>query len=287
MAANIVIASSGQESANRYRTRRYRTRFGEIRSRNGAKLQYTTNDAESMFKLWKKASNDLPNEFHSLLIDPTIEEVEHKIREISTLIRDSRDDGIGIDLYFAGHGENNTGNLVLKNATLSPTRFLELQAGDVRFVNGHPRIMGVFLDSCYSGAFLIELAVLANNNFDLFHLEDGKCSCLPDEECYEEESLNHGIFTYIFLHNLDKFGFYVAKSKLNRAVLNNDRSAIDISLEGFFEPTTACLTEGRQHSMDLMKGQITVDENFASVELEEDIDIATIKRKLTDFKYSK
>ena len=70
-------------------------------------------------------------------------------------ILEAYSDDIGLDLFFAGHGEEGTGNLVLKDGTLSPTRLLKLQADDVGPDNGGQRTIGVWLDSCYSGAFLL------------------------------------------------------------------------------------------------------------------------------------
>ena len=52
-------------------------------------------------------------------------------RAVWNRIREAYSDDIGLDLFFAGHGEEGTGNLVLKDGTLSPTRLLKLQADDV------------------------------------------------------------------------------------------------------------------------------------------------------------
>ena len=64
--ASIVIASSGSDKPDRNQTR-----FGEIRSRNGACLKYTRRDAESVYALWRKAELGIPDELQLLLEDPT------------------------------------------------------------------------------------------------------------------------------------------------------------------------------------------------------------------------
>ena len=161
--ASIVIASSGSEKPDRRQTR-----FGEIRSRNGACLKYTRRDAESVSALWRKAEADLADELQLLLIDPTVGEVECALRDVSARIRDAYPVDIGLDLFFAGHGEEETGNLVLKEGTLSPARLLELQADDVGPGVGGQRTIGVWLDSCYSGAFLLRLAIESFEDFDGF-----------------------------------------------------------------------------------------------------------------------
>ena len=128
---------------------------GTVQSRNGACLEYTRRDAESVYALWRKAELGIPDELQLLLEDPTIGDVERTLRVVSTRIREAYPDDIGLDLFFAGHGEEGTGNLVLKGGTLS----LELQADDVGPDNGGRRTIGVWLDSCYSGAFLLRLAI--------------------------------------------------------------------------------------------------------------------------------
>ena len=70
-------------------------------------------------------------------------------RAVWNRIREAYSDDIGLDLFFAGHGEEGTGNLVLKDGTLSPTRLLKLQADDVGPDNGGQRTIGVWLDSLF------------------------------------------------------------------------------------------------------------------------------------------
>ena len=277
--ASIVIASSGSDKSDRHQTR-----FGEIRSRNGACLKYTKRDAESVYALWRKAELGIPNELQLLLEDPTIDDVERTLQVVSTRIREAYPDDIGLDLFFAGHGEEGTGNLVLKGGTLSPTRLLELQADDVGPDNGGLRTVGVWLDSCYSGAFLLRLAIESFEDFEGFRLDEGLASCLPDETCYEMKILEHGVFTYAHLHRGNS---HVNQERFNRAILHNGREEIAKGLQGMVgmnSNSSAFLTEGKQFSMSLTKHLISVDGGFADVDLGEKNDFSEVSRQLTNFK---
>lgn len=277
--ASIVIASSGTGTPVRHQTR-----FGKIRSRNGACLKHTRRDAERVYGHWREQDPSLPAELQALLIDPTIDDVERTVRSVSNHMREAYPDDIGLDLFFAGHGEEGTGNLVLKGGTLSPTRFLELQADDVGLGDGDRRTIGVCLDSCYSGEFLLRLAIESFEDFEGFRLEDGLASCLPNEASYEFEFLEHGVFTFTFLH---KGNSYVNGERFNRAILDNDHEQIVKGLQGLvgmMSNASAFLTEGRQFSMSLMRHMIDVAGGFATLELGEKINLAEARRRLTSFK---
>ena len=199
-------------------------------------------------------------------------------------IREAYSDDIGLDLFFAGHGEEGTGNLVLKDGTLSPSRLLKLQADDVGPDNGGQRTIGVWLDSCYSGAFLLRLAIESFEHFEGFRLDEGLASCLPDERCYEMDILEHGVFTYTRRHPGNA---HVNRERFNRAILHNDQEEIAKGLQGLVGTTSnssAFLTQGEQFSMSLMKHVISVDGGFAEVELGEKNDFTEVSRQLTNFK---
>ena len=156
--------------------------------------------------------------------------------------------------------------MILKDGTLSPVRFLELQADDVSPDSG-ARTIGVFLDSCYSGAFLLRLAIEYFENFEGFRLDNGLASCLPDEECFEMDSLEHGVFTYTHLNpgnsNIDQQCF-------NQAILDGNFKEMLKNLQGMvgmLSNPSAFITQGKQFSMSLMKHVINVDGSFATVEL--------------------
>lgn len=246
--AIIVIASAGQE-----KERIVPTRYGEMRSRSCALLKYTRNDAEAIFAHWKKA-DVAPEYFHRFLVDPTVAQVEQTILDLSRELSIFGEIENRLDLYFAGHGEK-SGNLVFKDGTISPIRFVELQCGDV--TAKEPRSIGVFLDSCHSGAFLIKLALEIYPR-SAFRMEDGLASCLPDEESFEFPLLEHGAFTYTFLNPGNRS---VDSHQFNKAILKQDLPVIAKGLQGLVASmgnATAFLTEGKQFSVDLMREVIQV-----------------------------
>lgn len=280
--ANIVIASRGDEAVDVVQTR-----FGEIRPRNGALLKHTKRDAEAVYKLWKNKENDLPDDLQVLLIDPGIREVESAICKISARILEAYPDDIGLDFYFAGHGEHNTGSLILKDGVLSPDDFLGLQADDVASDNSGKRTIGVWLDSCHSGAFLLRLAIMTFEDFEGFRFDEGLASCLPDESSWEMDILKHGVFTYTRLHPGNS---HIDKTHFNQAIIDNNTKEIAKDLQGLVGMTSnpsAFLTEGKQFSMGLMKHVIYVEGGFAAVELGEKSDFDEISKQLTHFKQSR
>ena len=277
--ANIVIACAGPETP-----RVFPTRFGELRSRNGALLTHTSSDAKGIHKLWREDSPDDLDHLHVLLIDPTIAEVESAIARTSSRLRQEDANTIGLDLFFAGHGAPDTGNLVLRDGELSPHRFLELQARDVRS-RGERRRIGLLLDSCYSGAFLVDLAIRAFRDFEEFRFDGSLASCLPDEESFEMDILDHGVFTYTQLYYGNK---HVDNKRFNQAILNNDADEIAKGIQGLVamngSSPTAFLTEGKQFPLVMNKTTVEVQGGFAEVDLYDHHDMAEVSEQLTRFK---
>lgn len=280
--ASIVVASRGTEEVDMLLTR-----FGEIRPRNGALLEHTKRDAKAVYKIWKKDEDDLPDDLQVLLIDPGISEVKNALRKISARILEAYPDDIGLDFYFAGHGERNTGNLILKDGVLSPADFLELQVDHVGSDKGGQRTIGIWLDSCHSGAFLLRLAIMSFEDFEDFRLDEGLASCLPDEVCWEMDILKHGVFTYTRLHPGNS---HIDTRQFNQAIIDNNTEEIAKGLQGLVGMTSnpsAFLTEGKQFSMGLMKHVIYVEGGFATVELGEKSDFDEVSKQLTHFKQTK
>ena len=277
--ASIVIACKGQQQPNVFQTR-----FGEIRSRSGAQLKYTAKDAEGIWKHFKNNEAGIPDDLHVLLIDPKKSQIHEAIRTVSKKIRRDYGNGIGLDFVFAGHGCKVNGDLVLSDGVLSTTDFLQLQAEDVAAGSEEQRTIGVWLDSCYSGAFLIRLAIESFEVFEGFKLDEGLASCLPTEECFEMESLQHGVFSYTRLYPGNS---HVDQVEFNNAILGNRRDEIAKGLQGLvsgMSSPSAFLTEAKQFSVGLYKHVIDVHGGFATVELGDESDFDEICAKLTKFK---
>lgn len=184
--ANTVITSSGSDTPVRHQTR-----FGTIRSRSGACLKHTSRDAESVYLHWREEEPNLPDELQVLLIDPTIDDVDPALRSVSDRIREAYPDDIGLDLFLAGHGEEGTGNLVLRGGTLSPARLLELQADHVGLADWDRRTIRVCLNSCHSGEFLLRVAIEPFEDFDIEPTFD-----CPASHCFQC-SLNRALVNQI------------------------------------------------------------------------------------------
>ncbi len=277
--ASIAIASRGPGEADIIQTK-----YGEIRSRSGADLKYTANDAERVHNICKREDDCLPEELHVLLIDPSLKQVEKTVKDISAKIKADYDIDVGLDLFFAGHGEQHTGNLVLRDGRLSPTQFLTIQADDVAVNSACKRTIGVWLDSCYSGTFLIHLAIQAFENFEGFRLDEGLASCLPGEKCFEMNLLEHGVFTYTRLYPGNA---HIDREHFNKAILENNEAEIAKGLQGLVSMTssaTAFLTKGNQFSISLTKHVIDVHGGFATVELGETTCFEKASKELRRFK---
>ena len=264
--AIIAIAASGEETSEIFKTP-----LGEMRSRDGACLRFTTNDAKSVFNFWKRkrwTGDYVPKNFHRLLVNPALSQVEQTIKELSIRLAGLPEGDPGLFLYFAGHGKQGSGNLMLKDGTLSPTRFLDLQKKEVAAKNGGHRGIGIFLDSCYSGAFLLRLTLECDTHFNEFSLYEGSVSCLPDEKSFELSFLGHGAFTYTFLNQGNKS---VDFDEFNKAILEQDYRIIARGLQGAVTNMggnpTAFLTQGKQFSASLTKYRITVP-GYTEIELE-------------------
>ncbi len=107
-------------------------------------------------------------------------------------------DGGGIHFIFSGHGRED-GTLVLENETsFSPKDLIDL-ALEARGSAGcdEQTKLVVYLDSCHSGAFILELVERVELDYGTsLGVFQALASCLPDELSYEIPALGHGLATY-------------------------------------------------------------------------------------------
>ncbi len=266
--ANLIIASKGPEQAE-VRS----TAFGEIRSRDGADLRYTANDAKGMSTDWRKHQK-LPDEAFIYLENPTKSNVEDAIKQINGVLSNYPQEKTGIDLFYAGHGLPRTGSLVLKDDNLSAEELIDVMSRPLEKSKGG-RGLSFFFDSCYSGGFLIDIIIDLLKDKHPIRLYDALVSSMYDEKSWELSFLEHGAFTFSFLN---KGNAYVDRLEFSRAVQKNDFRVIAKYIQGMVglsggDPVTF-LTQGRQHSIDCIKGHdFTVSKygSFSLTELEEEI----------------
>lgn len=276
--ASLVIACQGNQEPELQNTP-----YGEIRSRDGASLKFTKNDAKGIYQKWSR-DNPFPPEAHIYLENPTKSEVEKALERINFILSKYPQKQTGIDVFFAGHGECPTGSLVLKDHNLTVKELLGLLSMPLNKAQGE-RGLGLMLDSCYSGSFLIDIVVeLEEHNYGIW-LFDAIVSSMHDEKSWELSFLEHGAFTFAFLNPGNQ---YLKKNELSRAIEKKDNKVIARLLQGMvgsMASSVAFLTQGRQHSIDCMKGlhfEVVGHGSFSLADLEE-----TITREILISKFEK
>lgn len=246
--AHLVIASEGTGTSE-VRT----TSYGEIRSRDGANLKYTSNDAKGIFQKWGKYCN-LSQKAYIYLENPTKPEVVKAFDQINQVLSNYPQEQTGIDLFFAGHGSFPSGSIVLRDGILSAKELIKLMSKPLEKTKGN-RGLGLLLDSCYASSFLIDIILELEKNESSIKLFDALVSSMHDEKSWELSFLEHGAFTFSFLN---KGNAYVNINNFVRAVEKNDYKVIVKSLQGIVGSmganSVAFLTQGRQHSIDCTKG---------------------------------
>jgi hypothetical protein len=266
--ASLIIASKGPAQAE-VRS----TAYGEMRSRDGADLRYTSNDAKGMYSNWLENQN-LPSEAFIYLENPTKSVVEEAVNQINGVLSNYPQEKSGIDLFFAGHGHPRSGSLVLKDGNLSAKELIDLISRPLEKTKGR-RGLSFFLDSCYSGGFLIDTIIELEKDDSTLRLFDALVSSMYDEKSWELSFLEHGAFTFSFLN---KGNAYVDRLEFARAVEKNDSRIIAKYLQSMVGTmggdSATFLTQGKQHSIDCIKGHhFTIGGfgNFSLTELEEEI----------------
>ncbi|WP_299983864.1 hypothetical protein [uncultured Ruegeria sp.] len=227
------------------------TGFGQMRSRAGADLRYTSADAELTFNKWSR-DKSVPKDAHVLLIEPSVADFASACTKVSKVLSGYPQQDTGVDLYFAGHGLPGNGALVLSDGVVTATRLIGLLEDSLKPGEGL-RGLSMLLDSCFSGAFLFE-AMVALQNHEKLRLFDAQCSSMHDEKSWELSFLGHGAFTFTHFH---KGNNYVDSQELADAIDRQDNRTIARCVQGLVGMTAdpaAFLTQGRQHSIDCMKG---------------------------------
>jgi hypothetical protein len=276
--ANLIIASKGMGKAEIRHTA-----FGEIRSRNGANLKYTSNDAKAIYSTWSKHHN-LPDEAYIYLEDPTKLAVEEAIHQINEVLSKYPQEKTGIDIFFAGHGYPYSGSFMLKDDRLSAEELIDIISRPLEKAKAS-RGLGLILDSCYAGGFLIDIIIEIEKEKNALRLFDALVSSMYDETSWELSFLEHGAFTFSFLN---KGNSYFDNLEFAKSVENNDNKIITKYLQGIVgsmgASSVAFLTQGRQHSIDCLKGHHLTVNGHSSFSL---TDIkGTITRDILEEKFS-
>ncbi len=275
--ASIVIACEGPSDGQ------IRKGPGGLRrSRDGAKLNYVLSDA----RYWSETfDEDSPHHHVVLLENPTRAEVIDAIAEAGDFLRHYKDEpewfAGQINLAFAGHGTK-SGALVLADAELSPDEIAETiveytwprEQNSLRF--------SVVLDSCFSGKTLAKLLVHPFHG-EHYLLIDGFAAALHDEYAWELEELEHGAFTFTMRNPGNA---HVDRNRLARAVNENDETYLRLALQGFVPNPVTYLTEGEQHSIDLINGHAMEIKGCGTVDLINEVTLDQLIEKIEQIRAS-
>ena len=279
---NIIIACQGPDDSQVVDTP-----YGEMRSRSGAKLKYVRADGQLVYKKWTKDSS-LPAAANVYLEDPTSDDVKQAIAKVLKALSEFPQGAIGIDFYFAGHGRRTDGAWILKDEAFTAETLCNSMESNLK--NGAGLCgLSMMVDSCFSGAFLINLMIQMQQSMNL-DFRDGLFSSLPDEKSWEMSFLEHGAFTYTHMHTGNK---NFDADTLIRAIEKSDYNIIAKYTQGMIGAManpTAYLMQGRQHTIDISKGHFIRIPSYGSYSvfkesMDEPIDfleVATDLRKIVD-----
>lgn len=253
--ASLIIGCEGKSESQVEQTY-----FGEMRSRSGAKLKYVINDAKKIFEKWS-TDNELPEEAHIYLQNPDKNEVIQAIQSINKILSKYNQEQTGLDVFFAGHGEYGSGALVMKDDNFSAEELIYYMSENLNSSKGE-KGLSIFLDSCYSGSFLIETVLSTKKSKCSIRLFDAKVSSMPKERSWELSFLEHGAYTFSLLNEGNA---HVPRNGLTKAIEKQNHALIAKYIQGMvatISSPVAFLTQSKQHSIDCMKGYIFTVEGY-------------------------
>lgn len=185
--------------------------------------------------------------FHHLVEEASAANVEGGIADAIDRLDFHHDNSSGgsLNLVFSGHGDEN-GDLFLRDGALSIDQLMEWCAAGRAGQAGKTRHLRVAIDACYAGLALARM-LLHPAHWGRVVLRDAFASSLPGEESYELDRLGHSVFTHTMV------GPYAGA--LPPPPGDGDWSERDYrDWARAQRETTQYLTNGRQHSLDVING---------------------------------
>jgi hypothetical protein len=240
---------------------------GLRRLRTGAQLQNVVADAQYWHKIFKEDVDPPGAGRHILLENPTKKDVLDALDDVGSYLEESIRVGApgwpGGELHFAfsGHGTDD-GKLELADNELSATELVDSIVAPMSSAK-YTRRIGVVFDSCYSGLTLAQLLLHPETGRHI-SLRDGFAAALHDEGAWELDHLGHGALTFTMKNAGNA---HVDFSKLARAVQENDQKYLRLALQAFVPNPVTYLTEGDQHSIDLLNGHYVKVKGAGSIEV--------------------
>ncbi len=235
-------------------------RAGPRRSKDGAKLRFTAADGAALRAIHLGSapepelawSNHPRRAIH--LVDPTIAELDDAVAAATEYVLRARVAGVwnggGIEFFYSGHGSGGTGAWVLRDGQVSGSELVEMVGSRVS-ADDEPRGIGLILDSCYAGAFMAH--VLAESWGDLWNVSprDMLAGALHNELAWELAHLGHGALTYSIIARQS----YVDEGELAQSIAGRDDALVRAALCKHVPNPVTYLTDGDQHSVDLLNGR--------------------------------
>lgn len=230
-----------------------------LRKREAADLDFTTNDADWMYR-WnkkqfnKKAYDSGRKEKHIRLVNPTLEELKKAFIAAGQYLKSYKNrkdwNGGEILIIYAGHGLEGDGALYISGLPLTAKEMINQIVTNLPLTNKKCRI-DVMLDSCYSGAFIAYFLFEAHQFEDKIFPFELFGSCLYDETSLESHEWQHGILTHAFQQNQVANPF----EEPNDDSLFKWQEQVKSSL---FQGGVVYLSEGEQHAFNLRNGDLKV-----------------------------
>lgn len=164
-----------------------------------------------------------------------------------------------LDFYYSGHGHPN-GDLCLADGPLSPD---ELANCWVRGnTSGRTRHVRLVLDCCHAGMTLARL-YLHTGHWKSYVLRDAWVASLPGEEAFELPRLGHGVLTYTMLRP-DPLHLLGGVHDERRDPTDHEIKQVRKTLR----ESTQYLTNGKQHSLDMINGHYVRVPGMSNVGIE-------------------
>ena len=244
-----------------------------MRSRSGAKLKYTENDVARLCERMPIYSGHIEGNTNQLKrVNPKKSEVVNGIETLVACLRQGETRGKRVlNIIYAGHGDPSDGGWQLKDGTLSGDEVSAIIAGSHEGSRNKLHI-DLLLDSCYSARFPIDLMVGMKGNEHVYPF-DCTVSSMPDEKSWEMNFIEHGALSYSLIHTGNE---HVDGAELARTIDTCDRETVVKALQGAGVPNpVTLLTDGRQHSVELVSGHTIEVVGAGKVDLAEHLAVLT------------
>lgn len=196
--AYMSIAASGEDVTPGY------SGSGLVYPKAFSQLAYTTNDIDHWADWWSRSHPADPlRTIHRVTHDAdfgavqtTLDDVREWFAGAST---DPNFDGGSLVFTYSGHGREEDGALCLNQNTYFTADDFITACLEIKKASSSDRRLklALILDSCYSGAFLLNVLEKVLHEYDdIFYPDYFYAACMPDEQAWEVSSVEHGLATY-------------------------------------------------------------------------------------------